>query len=395
MKKYKFFLIPIICIFIFASLFNVVIDKKYEDLIEKKDLTSMKHTYNQIIRDRGGVLKSQMKEDGDLMLLGSSELSSPVEQNPINMFPNNYAEYDVSIFGRAYTQSLQHSTILSNIEDIGKDDKVAIVISAQWFEYLSGIDGNDFSVNFSEQQFYEFFNNKNINKENKVYYAKRIAELLRKSGEYGEERIYANLYYRDNIITKITLTLLKPYYSLKEYMLETKDKVQTIKILEKLNNKSEKSIKNIDWNEEYKKAEAEGKEKVTNNDIFVEDSYYDTYLRDKYDTLKDRWKDIDLLKSKELEDYKFFLDTCEQVGVKPLVILMPVNGLYYDHLGLDEEKRTEFYDTVEKLADDKGFEVLNLQNKEYEKYYLSDVMHLGWKGWLNINEEMYKYFNER
>ena len=74
---------------------------------------------------------------------------------------------------------------------------------------------------------------------------------------------------------------------------------------------------------------------------------------------------------------------------------MPVNGLYYDHLGLDEEKRTEFYDTVEKLADDKGFEVLNLQNKEYEKYYLSDVMHLGWKGWLNINEEMYKYFNER
>lgn len=395
MKKYKFFLIPIISIFIFANIFNIVIDRKYKDLIESKDLTSIKHTYNQIIRDRGGMLKDQMKEDGDLILLGSSELSSEVNQNPINMFPNNYADYDVSIYGRAYTQSLQHATILSNISNIGENDKVAIVISAQWFENSTGIDGSNFSVNFSEQQFYEFFKNEKISKENKIYYAKRISELLKGSEEYIEERIYSNLYYRDNITSKITLSLLKPYYNLKEYMLKTKDKVQTIKLLQNLDEKNEKTVKDIDWDEQYEIAEAEAEEKVTNNDIYVEDSYYDKYLRDTYDSLKDRWKDIDLVKSKEMEDYKFLLDTFNEIGVKPLVILMPVNGLYYDHLGLVEEKRTEFYNTVEEIAKDKGFDVVNLQNKEYEKYYLKDVMHLGWKGWLKVDEEISKYFKSR
>lgn len=395
MRKFRYFLLPIVVIIIFIFIFNNVINKKYEEIVSTKDITSIKHTYNHIIRDRGGVLKNHMKESGDLMLLGSSELSANVDQNPINIFPFKEANYDVSIYGRAYTQSLQHGTILSNISNLNKDDKVAIVISAQWFATENGIDGNDFSVNFSEQQFYDFFNNDKIERDTKIYYAKRISELLRKSGEYGEERIYANLYYRDNLISKSVLTLLRPYYSTKAYLLGVKDKVQTIKLLKDCTDKSEKNLKSINWEEEYKKAESQGESKVTNNDIFVDDEYYDTYLRDKYDNLKGTWANIDLMKSKEVQDYEFLLKTCEELGVQPLVILMPVNGLYYDHLGLNVEKRTEFYNSIEEMAKDKGFKVLNLQNKEYEKYYLSDVMHLGWKGWLNINEEMYKYFKEK
>lgn len=395
MRKYKFYLIPIILITIFAMLFNLTINKEYEKLKDRKDISTLKHTYNHIVRDRGGLLKDQMHGEDDLMLLGSSELSSQVNQNPINFFPFKGAEYDVSIYGRAYTQALQHSTIISNTKNITNNDKIAIVVSAQWFERENGIDGSDFSVNFSELQFYEFFKNRNINKENKIYYAERISELLKQSGEYGEERIYANLYYKDSFITKGLLTILKPYYSLKEYMLETKDKVQTIKSIKDLDDKKDIQFKDINWQEEYLKAEREGASKVSNNDINVDDEYYDTYLRDKYASLKGKWNNVDLLKSKELEDYKFFINTCKDINAKPLIILMPVNGLYYDHLGLTKEKRTEFYNTIESIAKENGFDVLNLQNKEYEKYYLSDVMHLGWKGWLNINEEMYNYFNER
>lgn len=395
MKKYKFFLIPIILTLIFSIAFNSILDKKYELLKDKKDMSKVKHTYNHIVRDRGGLLKDQMLKEGDLMLLGSSELSSPVNQNPINIFPFKGADYDVSIYGRSYTQTLQHSTIISNTSNISDKDKIAIVVSAQWFERENGIDGSDFSVNFSELQFYEFFKNNKIDKENKVYYAKRISELLRESGEYGEERIYASLYYKNNLISNSILTILKPYYNIKEYMLKTKDKVQTIKELNGLEDKRKEEVKNINWEEEYLKAGREGASKVSNNDINVDDEYYDTYLRDKYDSLNGKWKNVDLLSSKELEDYKFFINTCKDIDVKPLIILMPVNGLYYDHLGLTKEKRTEFYESLELIAKENGLDVLNLQSKEYEKYYLSDVMHLGWKGWLNIDEEMYNYFNKR
>lgn len=395
MKKFKFFLIPIVFIFLFINIFNIAINKKYKELVESKDLTSLKHSYNEIIRDRGGVLKDQMHKENDLMILGSSELASPVDQLPTNIFPFSGAEYDVSIYGRAYTQSLQHATIISNIQDISADDKIAIIISSQWFNDEPGIKYEDFLVNFSEKQFYDFFNNEKIKKENKIYYAKRISDLLRSSGEYNEERVYANLYYRDNLISKIGLTFLSPYYKFKNYMLDIKDKVQSIKLLKNLSNKSQKNIKEINWENEYKKAEDEGKSKVTNNDIYVDDDYYDNNLRNVYDSLKNRLENINLLKSKELDDYKFLLEICKDNNIKPLIILMPVNGFYYDYLGFSKEKRTEFYDTLEIIAKEYDFETLNLQNKEYEKYYMYDVMHLGWKGWLNINEEMYKYFNER
>ena len=392
MKKFKYFFIPILGIVIFGFIFNSYINKKYDSLIKTKDISSIKHTYNQIVRDRGGVLKDKMRDDGDLMIFGSSEFSSPVNQNPINMFPNNYANYDVSIYGRAYTQSIQHASILANISNLNKDDKVAIVMSEQWFENSWGIDGSNFAVNFSEQQFYNYFNNDKIDKENKIYYAQRVAKLLKESGEFNEERIYANLYYRDNLVSKAVLTLLKPYYSFKENMLAIKDKVQSIKILESLDDKEEKEVKNINWNEEFEIAEKEAKSKVSNNDIYVDDEYYDMYIRENYDSLKDSRKDLNLMVSKEMEDYQLLLNTCENLEIKPLIILMPVNGLYYDHLGLGVEKRTEFYNKIEEMAEEKGFDVLNLQNKEYEKYYMYDVMHLGWKGWLTINEEMSKYF---
>lgn len=397
MKKYRYFIIPTLTIIIFIFLFNKIVDKKYEELMGKKDLTTIKHTYNHLIRDRGGVLKDLIHNEGDLMLLGSSELAADVSQRPINIFPFKGAKYDVSILGRAFTQSIQHTTILSNTKDLKSNDKIAIIVSAQWFDNEEGISGNDFSVNFSELQFYQFLNNSKISEENKKYYAGRISSLLKQSGEYGEEALYAKLYYKDNIISKVALTLLKPYYKFKEYILEIKDKTQAIKILKKLDEKnySRENIKDIDWNKEYLRAEKEGAEKVKDNHINVAEDYYNTYLKDNYDKVKGAWSNKVLLKSKELDDFKMFLEVSNELEVKPLIVIMPVNGLYYDHIGWDVEKREEFYSTIEKTAKDQGFDVLNLQNREYEKYYMYDVMHLGWKGWLNISEEMYKYFDER
>lgn len=392
MKKFKYFLIPLIVIVIFPFVLNKILDNKYEKLKNIKDISSIRHTYNDIVRDRGGLLKNQMLSEDDLMLLGSSELGVEVDENPINVFPFKDANYEVSIYGRAHTQSLQHSAILSSTDTLNSNSKIAFVLSAQWFTELSG---NDFCVNFSELQFYRFFKNEKLSDKNKKYFAERVGALLKQSGEYSEEAIFANLYAKEDIISKAVLAILSPYYNFKEYMLETKDKMQTIKKLEKLNDKENKDLKEINWEEAYNKATEEGKSKVTNNNLNVEDDYYNTYIKDIYDSLKDSWKNKELLDSSELEDFKFFLNVSKEMGVKPLIVLMPVNGIYYDHLGWTVEKRTDFYDTVEAIAKEQGFDVLNLQDKEYEKYYMIDVMHLGWRGWLNIDEEMYKYFNER
>ncbi|MGL5352737.1 MAG: D-alanyl-lipoteichoic acid biosynthesis protein DltD, partial [Clostridium sp.] len=311
-----------------------------------------------------------------------------------NVFPFKGAEYDVSIYGTAHTQSLQQTAMLGSMSNLKSDDKIALIVSAQWFQYEEGISPESFSPNFSEQQFYKIFSNDKLSEETKKAYAERTSEVLGKDGNYIEEKVFSELYSRDDLLSKIGLVLLKPYYNLKEYMLDVKDKVQTIKSVKNLGDKVNPTINEFDFEQGYIDAENEGASKVTNNDINVEDSYYDQYLRERYPELKGYWKDVDLLKSKEVRDFELFLDASKDLGVKPLIILMPVNGLYYDYIELTKEERDLFYDTIEKIAVDKGFDVLNLQNKEYEKYYLTDVMHLGWKGWLNVDEEIYKYFNK-
>lgn len=395
MKKFRYLLIPLIVLVIFIPCVKAIYAKKCEELLQQKDITEIRHKYNNILRDRGGSLKDYMAKEGDLLLLGSSELSSNVSQNPINMFPFKGADYEVSIFGRAHSQSLQQASILNSINNLKSDAKVVLIVSLQWFQNSNGIEGDQYAVNFSEYQFYKMLNSKDISKENKLIYAKRNYRLLKRSSDYYEERIYAGLYSKNNFICNTILTILKPYYCFKEYLLELKDEVQTYNLLKKYPDKTEKQVKELSWKEAYEKAQEEGSRAATNNPLNVDDDYYDTYLREKYDSLKGTSSYVDLMISKEMEDYEYFLRIAKELDVKPLIILMPVHGQYYDHLGINKEKRTEFYNKVQSLADGYGFDTLNLQSKEYEKYYLKDVMHLGWKGWLNVNEEISKYYNAR
>lgn len=79
------------------------------------------------------------------------------------------------------------------------------------------------------------------------------------------------------------------------------------------------------------------------------------------------------MNSKEMNDYKFFLSVCNELNIKPYIILPPVNGWYYDYVGLSKEKRDEYYKTVEKMAEDNGFEVLNLHQYDYKEGFLVDA----------------------
>lgn len=68
----------------------------------------------------------------------------------------------------------------------------------------------------------------------------------------------------------------------------------------------------------------------------------------------------DLMNFKEMNDYKFFLSVCNEFNIKLYIILLLVNGWYYDYVGFSKEKRDEYYKIVEKMVEDNGFEVLNL-----------------------------------
>ena len=95
-----------------------------------------------------------------------------------------------------------------------------------------------------------------------------------------------------------------------------------------------------------------------------------------------------------MDDYRFFISVCKELGIKPYIVVQPVNGWYYDFAELTKAQRDQWSETVKKIAEDSDLDVLDLHGYEYKKYFLIDRMHLGKEGWLKVDEEIYKHFNK-
>lgn len=394
MKKIISFLIPILIAIISVIAINDFLDKHIVNLVQEKNPSLIGRNYGDLTKDRSVIIKNILSNKGDLFLMGSSEMGVSVPQNSINFFPFNGADYNVSCFGRAYTQDLQQATVLG-ATNLNENQRIALVVSIQWFESSHGMDAGDFVVNFSDIQFYNFLKNPKVSEENKVYYAKRVYQLLTGANKYYPEALYARLYYSENPLKNVIMLAFEPYYKVNEYLSNIKDKALIYKKLKELPDKqSNTELKTVNWKEEYDKVEKENSEIPSTNKFHLTDEFYNNRLAGVDDTLKGKYKDMDLVNSKEMDDYKFLLSVCKDLNMEPYIILPPVNGWYDDHLGLEKDKRDDYYNTVKGLANNNGLDVLDLSNYDYEKDFLVDVMHLGKEGWLKVSEEIYKHFNK-
>lgn len=393
LKKLVIFTAAVVTAIILMVLFEARLDRKIDSMYDVSAYTKpMNLTYDDYTKDKGQLILEKSAENDNLILMGSSELNSWAEQNPIHMFPNTTYDKNLTAVGQAYVQSLLHA-MKAGTPALSDEKQLCLVVSLQWF-MGDDIDVNGFAANFSEYQFYEFMKNERLSRESKQYICNRTKELLTGIEGYDDIKVYVWLYTRDNIFGKAGLTILKPYYMFREKILELKDKWDTSLLLEKLEEEAQKpEVRNMDWEEEWEKAEAAGAYYCTNNDFYVEDGYYDTYLRETIQDLEGVEAET-RLESREMEDFEMFLQICRENGVEPYVIIMNTNGYYYDYVGLDKERRDALYDEIERRARDQGVSCLNLSDKEYEPYFMLDVMHLGWKGWLYVDRQIAEHFAE-
>lgn len=392
LRRIGYFIVPILigCLFIIGL--NAFLDNQIDKLMKSKDTSIVKDQAGSIYKDKGIIFNEYANKNDDIFLQGSSELTSPVDQLPTTFFPIDGFNHEITTVGKANVQTLEHSAILASQGIDMSESNVTLILSLQWFMEQNGIGNTNFQATFSPVQFYKYLDNNKISKENKIIYSSRIAKLLEGSSQYSQEMFYAKIYSEDSFLNKLAKVLFEPYFWTRKEIVELKDKGLLYKELKKLPEKTEVKKREINWNEEYLNARNQGQLQVTNNEFMVYDSYYDKYLKNNIDTYKDSKNSVNLMDSIEYSDYELYLDTCVELGIKPYIVLMPTNGIWYDYVGISKDERIAFYEKVEKMARDKGFDVLNLSDKEYSPYFMCDVMHLGWEGWLKVNEEIYKYF---
>lgn len=388
-KLLSLILIPVAAVFIILAAYGDFLNTQIDSLYNP----ALARTYGVDEMNKGIKLLEHNAKQDDLIILGSSELDSWVPQNSKNMFPNSELNCNVDLVGKAVVQDLADAIKIGALQESIKNKKVVLIVSLQWF-LDKDIDLNGFKAHFSEIQFYKFMNNKSISRKNKTYVCERVSELLEGDSAFERPYLYASLYKKNNALSGTLLSCFKPYYFTREKFLDLKDKYQAYESVNKFKNEPQRDVIEIDWEEEEQKAQKMGEEYCTNNPFYVQDEYYDEYLKNRINESKNSYDpNLDLCASKEFDDYKLMLEVFKESEVNPYIIFASTNGFYYDYVGLKREKRIAFYDKLQSMADEYNFDYLDLRDKEYEPYFYKDVMHLGWKGWLYVNKQITKHYS--
>ena len=383
MKKTISFMIAIIIFVIIVIIYNNILNNNIQN--SKQNLYYM---IDDVKFNTIEAAKYCLKNDS-ILVLGSSELSTFNKE----LFNDGYSNFNMYLVGRGYTQSFQSTLTLGAIENETKIKKVVLILSPQWFEKSGKLTSEIFASRFQKNTFDSFMKNKKISYKTKKIIIEKL-KTLEVSDSMVVDKInkYENSYLNHNIIDNI-------YLNITNNITGTKQKIKLIKLLNENeqsgdNNKIVK-FEDYDFEELIEKAQKQGELACTNNDFGIDDEYYNTYIKEKFDINKDTKKDEEFSNKDEYENLEMFLSVCNQLDIEPLLVNVPVNGLWYDYTGCTKEKREVYYDKIRNIANKYGAKISDFSSSEYEKYFLKDIMHLGWKGWIKVDEAIYKFYNEK
>ncbi len=386
MIRLKAFLISIVLVLITLVILNKTYIKKIEDYYKVNDNSIRYSTSYEKYKSKDIITKNITSNT--LVLLGSSELTATINEryHPNKIF--NYEDFNIMQIGTGYSQNIVQASTLGSIEGAMKNKKVAIVESVQWFA-KGGLQNDAFLNKASQEHIYNTMINDKISKKTKEKLINRVIELT--SNSKAQNDIYRK--YKQYFIENKGSFIGEKMLALDNDIYSFKNKIQFYVNKDKMNYPfSGKNTPNYDWNSLTNDFVEEVKKTTNNNEYAVDNKYYNTYLAKNYSTFRDSNKGISYLESPEYIDYEIFLDVAKELGMKVEVIIFPVNGKWNDYTGVSKEMREQAYRNIEEMAKKyDNVKVLNYGNREYDDYFLFDVMHVGVKGWMEVERELYKF----
>ena len=386
MIRLKAFLISIVLVLITLVILNKTYIKKIEDYYKVNDNSVRYSTAYEKYKSKDIITENITPNT--LVLLGSSELvaTSNQEYHPNRVF--NYEDFNIMQIGTSYSQNIVQASTLGSIEGAMKNRKVAIVESVQWFA-KGGLQNDAFLNKVSQEHIYNTMTNDKISKETKEKLINRVIELT--SNNKGQNDIYKK--YKEYFIENKGNFIGRKMLGFDSYIFSMKNKEKFYSNKGKTERPlSGKNTPNYDWDTMTDEFVEKVKETTNNNDYAVDNKYYDTYLAKDYSSFKDYNKELSYLDSPEYTDYEIFLEVAKELGMEVEVIIFPVNGKWNDYTGVSREMREQTYRKIEGIAKKyTNVKVLNYGNREYDDYFLFDVMHVGVKGWMEVERELYKF----
>lgn len=327
-------------------------------------------------------------------VFGSSEIQHGrnTKFHPAQVFADT--QFQPMLIGAGYYQSLNHAITLASLGDQVTSKKAVLLLAPQWFRG-HGVKAEAFASRFSEIQFLHMLDNSQISGETKQYLIDRTQVLLEKDPktlarvkQYAGEASGQKL----SIWEKTSMGIYKSF-------LREKDLCQTVMAEEMARIPSAEAarghlMEEPDWSTYEQEAQKMG-EAQEQNPYYMEPKAWkkkEALIRKgkvKRDQVTDGYKSRE-----ETEDLKAFLAVCREMEIQPLVVMLPVNGYWFDYTGYGEEARAKYYGRIRTLLEDEQVSYVDLSGEEYTKYFFEDGIHPSGKGWTRINEILYQFYQE-
>ena len=292
--------------------------------------------------------------------------------------------------GGGFFQNVIQASTLASLEPIMTQKKVAIIESLNWFDQ-KGMRQDAFESRISKEHVYYTLMNPKLSKETKLKFINRVLELSAKNESLTStferykrvlvegEGSQIDQFMIQMELAKFSLNVVQAFYD-EHSIVESPSKGST--------------MPDYNWDEVLAKNEEQAKKDTQSNEYHFDDWYYKKQIANKLESLKDSNATFKYTESPEYEDFKLFLQIAKELGVEVLVITFPVNGPWYDYIGIDASQRNAFSTKINEIVKEAGVKQVDLTSHDYDPYYIWDATHPGWKGWPLVEKELVKFFKE-
>jgi len=323
----------------------------------------------------------------NMYLMGSSELGAPVEQNPGVWLPTNSSDFDLYQSGRGFQQSLYHAIELAAVAPNLTNNKVALLVSPQWFS-RGGIKAGAFESVFSYAAWNAMLANPHLSASTRQRLIARVGELMPQVCSVGTSCATTTLGTVQEVINL-------PYAAFAQRVNELRDTYHGTDYRKAVAytgawQPGKQAMATIDWVSEQAKASAMGKSRVT-NPYGLDNSYYAKRILPYLPKLRGHESNVTYTTSSEYGDLQLFLDVAHDLGVDVMLVSLPVNGLWSDYTGLPRAERNGFAAKIRSIASANSVRLTDLTVNSYEPYYFYDTIHLGWRGWLDVTRACWDF----
>lgn len=394
MKKILAFILASILSALTLGIVAVLYFKEVFEYYKVSD-NSVRYTVSDLKDKNSEILLSNITEN-TLVLMGSSELfvTNQKEYHPKQVL--NFSDFNIMQIGEVDSQNIIHASILGSIGEKIPNKKVVLIESIQWFN-RDGFVSQKLSNKISKEHVYRTMTNPKIKQETKKKFIERLIELSVDDTELNNTFKTYKAAFVDgefNPFIPLSASVEAYLYSLKNRMLfyERREKENLA-----LNSGSAYSI---DW-ENLEKSEIQKNKTTTNNNQYgIDNEYYLRFIKDKYENLKNSHNinndpGYTDLNSAEYIDMELFLEIAKDLGVEVLVTVFPVNGKWFDYTGFTSERRKQTYTKILEITKPYNIEVYDASQLEYEEDYMYDPIHIGVKGWINLQKRLLEFQNNK